>query len=547
MISFIQKILQKHSKWMLVMLLFVIVIPFVFTIGNSPGIGWFRKKSTARTFFGYDLNNPKVVGGIVSTATLSYFLNTGEQPRSNQQFQGYLLARLLNLHFADEFQVPLPTEQRLKAFIETRGAFRDEKSGSFSVEKYNRYLKNAKENSTTSSQRSREVLMADCRAEDVEKLLFRTPGYVLPIEVEIQWKMLHTQWSLCLARLSLSSFQSQVTASEDKIKQYYKGNAARYQGARKFQISYVPFRVNIKDVPDPKEDELKAFFKDNESLFKPQNTEIADKSNPVAQEISFDSCKDRVKEAYINQQADVIAEAKANDFVFELYNKDIKVGSQKFVEICRTVPCKSLSPFSEDQLPGELNMPQDVFLQTIGSLDNVHYYSDPVRLKDSFVVLLLEKKIPPVIEPLDAVRETVVKDFRTSEAARLYNQKKSQLLLSLGSSKTLEAFKRNVQSAGLSLETFEKFTMDDPPKNLPQEIFSSLNGLNQGSVSNVIDIDDQRSAFVFVNQKFVADAKKDDPSLTTLYTTQQMINSILGANEVRNAFITSGMNAMTRK
>ena len=39
MISWSQTILQKHNKWLFSILLVVIIIAFVFTIGNTPGIG----------------------------------------------------------------------------------------------------------------------------------------------------------------------------------------------------------------------------------------------------------------------------------------------------------------------------------------------------------------------------------------------------------------------------------------------------------------------------------------------------------------------------
>ena len=58
MISWIQNHLIRHGRWIFISLLVVIIVAFVFTIGNTPGCTTNRSNYVAENFFGYDLNSP---------------------------------------------------------------------------------------------------------------------------------------------------------------------------------------------------------------------------------------------------------------------------------------------------------------------------------------------------------------------------------------------------------------------------------------------------------------------------------------------------------
>ena len=48
MLSLIERFLQHNRRWLFGVLLVVIVVPFVFTIGNMPGFFWKKKLSFER-------------------------------------------------------------------------------------------------------------------------------------------------------------------------------------------------------------------------------------------------------------------------------------------------------------------------------------------------------------------------------------------------------------------------------------------------------------------------------------------------------------------
>jgi peptidyl-prolyl cis-trans isomerase D len=55
MISWIQRSFQHHFRLIFALLLIGMVVPFIFTIGSTPGIGRADHTSVTRDFFGHNL------------------------------------------------------------------------------------------------------------------------------------------------------------------------------------------------------------------------------------------------------------------------------------------------------------------------------------------------------------------------------------------------------------------------------------------------------------------------------------------------------------
>ena len=58
MISWIQRTFQHHFRLIFAILLVGMVIPFIFTIGSTPGIGRADRSAAGRDFFGHNLLSP---------------------------------------------------------------------------------------------------------------------------------------------------------------------------------------------------------------------------------------------------------------------------------------------------------------------------------------------------------------------------------------------------------------------------------------------------------------------------------------------------------
>ena len=77
MISWIQNHLIRHGRWIFLSLLAVIIVAFVFTIGNTPGCTSNQGAYQEQNFYGHDLNSSREMGIIGEKVSLSALLNTG--------------------------------------------------------------------------------------------------------------------------------------------------------------------------------------------------------------------------------------------------------------------------------------------------------------------------------------------------------------------------------------------------------------------------------------------------------------------------------------
>ncbi len=93
MISWIQIHLMRHGRWLFLSLLAIIIVAFVFTIGNTPGCSANESNYQAQYFYGIDLNSKRASQPIIDTTSLSVFLNS-RQLRNNQEFQSEVMSRI---------------------------------------------------------------------------------------------------------------------------------------------------------------------------------------------------------------------------------------------------------------------------------------------------------------------------------------------------------------------------------------------------------------------------------------------------------------------
>ena len=80
MFYWIQTYLTRHFKWLIVILLAVLIVSFVFTIGNFSPLGGGGPRYVDQPFFGYDLSSEK--------GHIGYF-----QPRTGQPVYQHSLLR----------------------------------------------------------------------------------------------------------------------------------------------------------------------------------------------------------------------------------------------------------------------------------------------------------------------------------------------------------------------------------------------------------------------------------------------------------------------
>ena len=143
MISWLQTVMQKHYKWLFSILLVVIIVSFVFVIGNT-GQGYSSGTQYESTkFYGYDLGrNSRDIDNFSKWISISLELN-GQ--RNSQVAQ--VLDRMVSLNLADSLNIPDPTSEQMKEYITNKSAFINPASGEFSSDAYLKFIDNLESNS----------------------------------------------------------------------------------------------------------------------------------------------------------------------------------------------------------------------------------------------------------------------------------------------------------------------------------------------------------------------------------------------------------------
>ena len=121
MISWLQTNLQKHFRFLFIILLGVVIVAFVFTIGAAPGIGDGRQNIPNLRFFDVELTTESQRQKFFNEAYYSSLLSG--TPMSQDQLNQYAFNRAAALHLANIHNLPGPNTEQLTSHIQELGIF----------------------------------------------------------------------------------------------------------------------------------------------------------------------------------------------------------------------------------------------------------------------------------------------------------------------------------------------------------------------------------------------------------------------------------------
>ncbi|MDR2377478.1 MAG: SurA N-terminal domain-containing protein, partial [Puniceicoccales bacterium] len=199
MISFLQGFLQKHHKWIFSLLLFVIIVSFVFTIGNSPGIGTGRRAKREK-FFGYDLHSERERNALFRETQVSTVLN-GTFIFFEAQLVQRALQRALELHHAQELHIPEPGEEQLREKIQQMPKFFAKDTRDFDAASYEKTIQELLQEPQMTPAIIQKVLSDDWKIEYVRGALGRQ-GYAFPSQARDRLERVETQYSFDVLSLA---------------------------------------------------------------------------------------------------------------------------------------------------------------------------------------------------------------------------------------------------------------------------------------------------------------------------------------------------------
>jgi peptidyl-prolyl cis-trans isomerase D len=519
MISFLQKVLQKHHKWLFSILLLIVTISFVFTVGSSPGIGRSGQKQE-KIFFGHDLSSQKNIIQLLREVELSAQLQQifiGTEPLQNYA----LFSRLAALKLANDFGIPKPDKNSLNRFIETYPIFRGDNQ-QFDTHKYNDFLEQVSKDSSQLGMFERTIAN-DFKIAMVERLLF-SQGYALDSQAQSAIIREMTKYFFGTAKFNALSMANDFLEyepqkyfevhSENEFREYFEAHQNAYRIGEQIVLDYIEFSSEFfaKKVPEPSHWDLRQIYKAHKNQF--QNLTEGSKEWEAA-----------LTEFYEHNMADRLAMEAATQFIYDLYDKNIARDSESFKQLVAegTLKISHLDPLILGQF-SENEYFSDESLAQASKLNEDRYFSDPVRAKNgNTCVLLYQDCIPPIDPPLDSVRERVVQDFLAAKKEEKFAQRVGEIqkILAEAQPLSLEVFAKIVAEHGGTTTQVVGKNLREGITPQEQEILLSLRA---GTISNAIFTEKMEAEIVFLE-------KKETPSDIDSTTIAQTVAALEGKNK----------------
>lgn len=537
MFSWIQTRLQKHFRYLFIVVLAIVICSFVFVIGDFGGIDSLRRDPTADLrFFDYELNTEEKRTTFMREASLAAYLNFGQTQLQPAQVQTYALNRATALHLADQHNIPDPTQEQLQEFLKELALFQNS-SGEFDPQAYASALDSLQVSYGAKKSEIAKVIRDEYRAHQIQEIL-AGPGYALPAEALDELERAKTVWSVAVATVDLSEYKPEVEVTEEKLAEFYERSSARYQRPARRSVAYVTFPFSeFKDEVAVDEATLRAYFDRNFFNYS-KEPEAGDDASAEATDVSFEDVKEQVEQDYRQEQAKAIAEERATDLVMSMVDAErdlpkktnLSVESGVFKSIIDEFgrETKSAPPFSRHEVPMGTGWSRKVASEAF-TLSPSRIYSDPITDGETVYVLFYESEIPENTPELKEVRERVEADFIREEQRRLrseYGKELQEELSQFTGSK--DEFLAAAEERGLKTEAYDSFTRSEPPQGLSPDLIQLFNTLSEGEVSRMATQGD-RGRFVFVAEKDVPDLEPRGEEF------EQMMEQLTQSNRAMSA------------
>ena len=486
MISWIQRTFQHHFRLIFAVLLIGMVIPFIFTIGSTPGIGRAERSASGRDYFGHNLLSPDQTQALMNDTRLSAELQYTSNV-SAEQLQSYMFQRVAAQHLADELHLPTPTSEDITAFIKTLRIFAGP-DGQFDVTHYNAFRNSLKASSAVTESDILRVLSNDARMIKLQRLL-AGPGYVMPGDVKDLLQKGDTTWTISTVSADYAAFAPDIHLTEAEISKFYTDNSFRYTVAPRVAVDCVRFpEEDFVAGTAPTDAEVRAFYDANPARFpKAAGAKApAVKSDPAT---DFASVQPQVRQALVSEMAKSKAVKAASDLAYALYEGKVTRASLESFLAGRKLKTESLTPFTNEAGPSEFGGGREIATAAF-ELNADRFYSEGIPSPNGAVVLIWRELLPSHLPALSEVRDRVVADATD-------NQKRIRFVefgrvLKTGIERRLKAGepidKAAAEAAGsikVTVKSFPPFRLRDQPKDVDETVFGILDRLGKGEVSDM--------------------------------------------------------------
>ena len=211
--------MQKHHKSVFSVLLVVIIIAFVFTIGQVPFLGdrnsaWDEHKD----FYGFDLSNQAVVSQLQTCAFYEAILG-GMQIQTQQQLTRMILRQAYLLSLAKDLNIRQVSEAELRDYVQKAPIFLNP-DGTFSSQLWNKFKQERIGTGRISDESLTFIIAQNALVSKMSKLL-GGPGYVFKSEVEREYNQSYGTWDFNLAILEYDDFKPEIKVDPAALENYF--------------------------------------------------------------------------------------------------------------------------------------------------------------------------------------------------------------------------------------------------------------------------------------------------------------------------------------
>lgn len=500
MISWLQTVIQRNHKVLFSLLLIVLIVAFVFTIGDFGGVGPGSRadRMAAQQFYGYDLSNRRTQEDLANWTNVSLFLSKQPQPTNQEQYTALVLQRVIGLYLADQFQIPdTPSKTEFSSFFQSVPAFADPQTGAYSPNRSQEIIDDFNNNPQLGDAVLTLVLVQDYRIAKALELV-GGPGYVLPQLAEVSVQGRKTQWTLEVAKLSRAETKPQIDLSDAAIESYYQASKERYKPENEVVASYVFIPADIAAVAEPRKAQLETFYQDHSAEW-PKGEDGQPK--PLA------DIREQVVAAWKQHTASENAENAANQLTLAVYNAAASGSIQPDAQSVAAFLAKDgmklidLPAFNSAELSRQDVQQPLIKQRVLGLRGQDRFFSDAIPVDNGAAVAFLfdERQLP--IPPLADIREQVVADYTAEQNLRFFAEKtqsdQQALQAALAEGKL---FEEAAKALGLTVQKIPSFTLETLPQDInPYLLFAAMD-LQQGQISQPLS-DAEGSSFVYVAER----------------------------------------------
>ncbi len=538
MITWIQKVFQRHNKWLFSLLLVVIIVAFVLTI-TPAGSGLQPGESSARQddFFGINLASESEVRSIVLDAQVSTWFNTGNRVTQFDYLLDLALNRTALLAMADQIGVPAPSEEQLEERIRNNPKFA-KADGTFNSEIYENFRNSVRSDPGFNEAMVHKALIEDYRIQKVSEAL-AGPGYIQAKEAREKVISDETVWSVEVATLDYKSFEPEIEIEEEKLAEYYESTKNDYEEPPKANATSINFTIAnfrnsaAEELPD--EATLESYFQKNKARFEKQreitftDTEEENAEDDEITVTTLAEVRSEVEKAWVDEKAKSLTEVAAFRFTEQLYEHSVAKDSPAMEDLIKETGAvkETLEPYAANKRPANSFIPLSG-LNQIFSLPAGRYFTDALSSPDGASVLLLEGMLEARIPELEEVREEAEADYGETRRKELFNENGEEIQKRLKDGMEAgQAFQELAENEGLETKSFENFTSKEPPVEFNRALFAQNNNLEPGQLSPMVFIQDKGN-FVYLKNKEIPEISLESPEVET--SVKSMAQSILPAN-----------------